>query len=166
MISKRAEVYARALFALCPENELLDQLQELAHAFKEEEKSFFLSPLVSRQEKKQIVKDSLEGLPPLVRNFLFVLIDRKALALLPQITEAFKKLLNESLRQEEGHVISKEPLPLEEKTRLEAALKPFFKKTVRLEQQTAPFIGGFYIKAGDYVFNDTIQFHLKKFQGG
>lgn len=166
MISKRAEVYARALFALCPEKELLNQLQELAKAFKEKEKSFFLSPLVSKQNKKQIFKDSLKNLSPLVKNFLFVLIDKKALALLPQITEAFKELLNDSLGQIEGYVVSKESLLLEEKARLEAALKPFFKKTVRLEQKTTSLIGGFYIKAGDYVFNDTISFHLKKFQGG
>lgn len=166
MISKRAEVYAKALFALCPERELLNQLQELAHVFREEEKAFFLSPLVSKQYKKKIFRDSLKNLPSLVKNFLFVLTDKKALALLPQITEAFKKLLNESLGQVEGHVISKGPLSLEGKTHLETALKPFFKKTVQLEQKTASLIGGFYIKAGDYVFNDTIQFHLKKFQGG
>ena len=166
MISKRAGIYAQGLFALAPEKTVLDQLQELSLALQAKEKEFFLSPLIPKKEKKQILTQSMKNLPSLIKNFLFILIDRKALSLLSEITKAFRELLNESLGQVEGEVFSKEPLSLEEKTQLEAALKPLFKKNLLLKQKTKPFIGGLYIKAGDYIFNDTIQFHLKKFQGG
>ena len=166
MISKRAEVYAQCLFELCSEKALQDQLEELSLAFQGKERTFFLSPLISQKEKKKILAHSLTKLSPLLKNFLFVLTDKKALALLPQIKEAYQKILNESLDQVEGEVVSKQPLSIEEKKQLEEALKPILKKTPLLRQKQKSLIGGFYIKVGDYIFNDTIQFHLKRFQGG
>ena len=166
MISRRAEIYAQGLFALSPDKAVLDQLKELSLVFQSKEKEFFLSPLISKKEKKQILSKSMKNLPSLMKNFLFILIDRKALSLLPEITQAFRELLNESLGQVEGEVLSREPLSLAEKNQLEETLKPLFKKNLLLKQKAKPFIGGLYIKAGDYIFNDTIQFHLKKFQGG
>ena len=91
------------------------------------------------------------------------MVQRKALALLPEIKEAFGELLNESLGRLDGLLYSTRTQAEEEKHQLEKALEPFFKKTLRLKQIVKPLIGGVYIKAGDYVFNDTVLFHLKKF---
>ena len=167
MISRRAKIYARALFELAEEKQaVLDQLHELSEAFKAPEARVFFSPLISFEKKKAVLKDSLKDLPWSLKNFLFILVQRKALVLLPEIREAFRELLNDSLGRLDGLLYSSQALDEEEKTRLEKALEPFFKKTLRLKQETKPLIGGFYIKAGDYIFNDTVSFHLNKFFKG
>lgn len=164
MISRRAKIYARALFELAAEKQaVLDQLKELAQAFKAPETRVFFSPLISFEKKKAIIEDSLKDLPGSLKNFLFILIQRKALVLLPEIKDSFRELLNDSLGRLDGLLYSNRPLDEAEKTHLEKALEPFFKKTLRLKQTIKPLVGGVYIKAGDYVFNDTISFHLKKF---
>ena len=174
-ISSRAEIYAEALFSsLSPKNpesleQTLQQLQELsaalAGASSGRERDFLLSPVLSAQVKKQaFLGVSLSS--ALVKNFLFVLIDNDAVHLLPQITEAFRNLLNNRLDAEEGEIVSAAPVSIEEKSRLEEALKVFCnKKSLRLQQKTDPsLIGGVFIRTRDFLVNDALSFHLKQFE--
>ena len=154
---------------------VLQQLQELSAALASpgaspggspgRERDFLLSPVLSAQVKKRAF-DGVSLSSPLVKNFLFVLIDNDAVCLLPQITEAFRNLLNNRLDAEEGEIVSAAPVPIEEKSRLEEALKVFCnKKSLRLQQKIDPsLIGGVFIRTRDFIVNDALSFHLKQFE--
>ena len=165
-ISERAEIYARTLFELTPREETLKHIQTVKKALTDPRLEEFLkSPLVSRKKKKEILKPVLKGIPDLERNFIFLLVDRGVTELLGEIGEMFQHLLNDKFSRVQGEVISPHPLSPEEKTSLEKGLEKHLKKKVCLEQKTSSSpIGGLYVKVGDFVFNDTLGFHLKTFQ--
>ncbi len=48
---------------------------------------------------------------------------------------------------------------------IEKSVGSFFKKKVDLEsRQDTNLMGGLYVKVGNYIFNDTLECHLKKFK--
>lgn len=165
-ISERAEVYARTIFELNSQEETLKHIQRVEKALTDSQVEDFLkSPLVSRKQKKEILKSVLKDVPELEKNFIFLLVDRGVTGLLGEIGEMFQKLLDDKLSRIQGEVVSPQPLSPEEKTTLEAGLEKYLKKKVSLEEiVSSTHIGGLYVKVGDFVFNDTLDFHLKTFQ--
>ena len=165
-VSERAEVYARTLFELTPREETLTHIRIVEVALTDSKVEDFLkSPLVSRKEKKEVLKKVLVEMPELERNFIFLLADRGVTGLLGEIGDMFQQLLDEKFSRIQGEVISPHPLSSEEKTSLEKGLETYLKKKVSLKETvSSEHIGGLYVKAGDYVFNDTLDFHLKTFQ--
>ena len=165
-VSERAEVYARTLFELTPEEGTLERIQTIEKALAEPRLEEFLkSPLISRGEKKRILKFVLKGIPDLERNFIFLLADRGVTGLLDEIREMFQHLLNNKFSRVQGEVLSPHPLSSDEKALLEKGLEKHLKKKVYLEEKASSRnIGGLYIKVSDFVFNDTLGFHLKTFQ--
>ena len=165
-ISERAEVYARTLFELTSKEETLKHIQTIERALADSQVEDFLkSPLVSRKEKKEILKSVLKEVPDLERNFIFLLADRGVTDLLGEIGDMFRQLLNDKLSCVQGEVISSHPISSEEKASLEKGLEKHLKKKVSLEEKvSSKHIGGLYVKVGDFVFNDTLDFHLKTFQ--
>ena len=165
-ISERAEVYARTLFELTPREETLERIQTIEKALADSQVEEFLqSPLVSREEKKAILKSALKEMPGLERNFIFLLADRGVTGLLDEIGEMFQHLLNDKFSRVQGEVVSSHPLSSGEKASLEKGLEKYLKKKVYLKEKTSSdHMGGLYVKVGDFVFNDTLGFHLKTFQ--
>ena len=165
-ISERAEVYARTLFELTPKEETLKSLRVIEKALADSQVEDFLnSPLVSRKEKKEILQSVLKDISDVERNFIFLLVDRGVTGLLGEIGEMFRQLLNDKLSRIQGEVVSSHPLSSEEKASLEKGLEKCLKRKVFLKEiVSSEHMGGLYIKVGDFVFNDTLDFHLKTFQ--
>ncbi|MBV9802265.1 MAG: F0F1 ATP synthase subunit delta, partial [Solirubrobacterales bacterium] len=77
-----AQVWARALFAVAKEHDLLDTVRDQLRAFAEalnENRDlmvFFFSPYFSTEEKKDGLKRAVSGGEPVLMNFLEALIER------------------------------------------------------------------------------------------
>ena len=78
-----AQVYARALFEVAQEQDLLDELHEqlgqFADAVHEDRQLaiFLFSPYFSGQEKKDGLERAIEGAEPVFMNFLETLVERR-----------------------------------------------------------------------------------------
>ena len=92
-------------------------------------------------------------------------MERRLLSLSFEMREAYKNLLNQKSNTLQGTVLSARPLKTDQIKKLGESLKGFFKKEVELEsREDASLMGGFRVRAGGYVFDDTFAFHLKSFQ--
>lgn len=167
MISKRALVYAKSLFAISPEFSSLKELETFQAVLNEPLVfKFFDSPLIGFEKKRQILLNDLgKSFSPVLINFLSLLVERKLLFLFSEIKKAFENLLNEKENKLQGEVFSSTDLDSKQKSKLEVSLKSFFKKTIKLKDKKVPeLIGGVYVRAGGYIFNDSLSFHLNKFK--
>ena len=166
MISKRAFVYASSLFNVSSEAETLNQLQIASVLLKEKSVfNFFSSPSIEFKEKKHLLAEAFKDSPPFFKNFLFLLVERKLLSLFSEMQEAFQNLLNQKQNKVQGEIFSVRKLDSKEKEDLKKSLASFFKKEITLQENQDPsLVGGLYVRAGEYVFNDTLSFHLKNFK--
>lgn len=166
MISKKSQTYAQALFELESSKELSRQLEALSDIFKAPEVlDFFLSFTVSKEDKKHILNSALKQTSPLLKNFFLVLLDNRAFSLLPQIASAYRKLMEEKDNLCTGTIYSLHPVSIEQKKEIEKQLQKFFNKKLALNQkEDKSLLGGLYIKAGGFIFNNTVKHHLKQFK--
>lgn len=168
MISKRAEIYSEALFSLQSEAVLLESLKVFSAVISEPPTSeFFNSSIIPVEDKKQILQEILKSgsSSKELKNFLFILLDKKAISLLPEITENYQKLFDEKNLIATGTIYSSQILSPEEKTRVEKSIEKFLNKKVDLqEKQDKSLIAGLYVKVAGYVIDDTIGSHLNKFK--
>jgi F-type H+-transporting ATPase subunit delta len=81
-VEEIAQVYARSLFEVADDQDILDdvreQLGQFADALNENRdlSVFFFSPYFSTEEKKDGLKRAIEGAEPVFMNFLEALIER------------------------------------------------------------------------------------------
>src|SRR5918996_4865153 len=96
-----AEVYARALFEVAKENDVLDRVHdeigEFANALDEDRnlQVFLFSPYFSSEEKKQGVKRIVSDADPRFLNFLELLAERHRMPALFRIRRAYDALWRE-----------------------------------------------------------------------
>ena len=166
MISRRSQNYGQALFESEASEEMFKQLREISGIFMEPEiMDFFLSFTVSKENKKNILHNSLKHSSPLLKNFFLILLDNKAFSLLPQIVSAYGKLVEERDNVCTGTVYSPHPLSKEQTKDIKNLLQRFFNKRLELNQkEDRSLIGGVYVEAGDYVFDGTVKYYLKHFK--
>src|SRR5918911_580067 len=93
-----ADVYARALFEVAKENDVLDrvhdELRQFAEALDEDRnlQVFLFSPYFSSEEKKQGVRRIVSDADERVLNFLELLAERHRMPALFRIRRAFDSM--------------------------------------------------------------------------
>ncbi len=167
-----AESYAKALrncFEKGQEEDFLQVFEDLkkwAEVLNSAKaKRFFLSPVISLEIKKAVLKKVFNSFDfkALSQRFLFVLLEKKRWNILGDIL----KKLSEKEEDKKGlvRVEVETALPLSSGLRAELvkSLKNFFQKKILLkEKPPSPALkGGIRIKAKGLVFDDTLSFHLK-----
>ncbi len=76
-------------------------------------------PLITRERKKELLHQIFEGrVQPVVEHFLFLLIENDRPAILPDVGEQFKRLLDEHRREIDGEAVSAVPLTALRKSKL------------------------------------------------
>ncbi|MDR1774257.1 MAG: F0F1 ATP synthase subunit delta [Clostridioides sp.] len=164
MIDIVARRYADALFQIGEEdnltgklykemNDIIDIIQssnELNKALK--------SPLVSRQEKKNLLRAILRGQANnYVQNFLFVLVDKDRMSSLINISEAYKELLNKKNNVLEGKVITAIALDNKEIEELQLKLSSKYNKNIVLENIVDEnILGGVLVRLGNEEIDGTV----------
>jgi ATP synthase F1 delta subunit len=93
-----AEVYARSLFEVAQEHELLDVIREQLGQFADALNSnrqvaiFFFSPYFSTQEKKDGLQRMVQDAEPVMMNFLEALLERHRMPAIFRIRTRFNEL--------------------------------------------------------------------------
>lgn len=167
-LSKR---YAQALVEIGQEKDSLDkygQDVEAINGLMEESKDFrelLINPVFPKEDKKSVAGSVLDKLnvDPMVRNFVYLLIDRKRIEQLPGIEDAYNGLVDAIRGITRAQVTSAQPLSETELGQVTDALSKISGKKVIVTTGVEPsYIGGLTAKVGDMVFDGTIRTQLNQ----
>jgi F-type H+-transporting ATPase subunit delta len=161
-----AQRYARALFeaarAAGEAEQVRQELSEAGRKLREHEGSF-AHPLLPAEEKRLIVKQALGQITKTAENFFGLLISKKRWGLLPSVTAAYERALDEANGIVRAQVRAALPLADAEKDKLRQGLEKFTGKKVQLEVREAPeLIGGFTVRMGDWVLDSSFSHALTR----
>jgi F-type H+-transporting ATPase subunit delta len=171
VVSKVAEPYAEALLDLAKSNDALKETtndmnivsQFLANS--NDLKKFLANPLITRDAKKNVVKDILgEQIDPNTLKFLMLLIDRNRIALLDGVAQKFLELSYKQESIEVAKVISSVQLSAQQQKNLAEKLKVITgAKQIKLALKVDPqLIGGFTVEIGSKFIDTSIKGQLKQ----
>src|SRR5581483_4141599 len=121
------------------------------------------TPAIPNSRKRAVMGQLLQrlGASPLIRNFLFVVIDHRRIALISEIREAFEHKLDERLGLVRAEVSSAAPLTPSQSAGLEAELSRLTGKRMRLRFKVDPsLVGGVVARIGSTVYDGSVRGEL------
>lgn len=127
-------------------------------------KGVLLSPAVSPAKKRSIVGRFAESVPfsRLIRNFFFLIIDRRRTDILGEIGEAFETALDQRMGVVRAEVQSAAPLSRQQQEELQQELSRVAKKRVRCHFSVDPqLIGGVVARIGSTVYDGSVRTQLE-----
>jgi F-type H+-transporting ATPase subunit delta len=162
-----AERYASALFEVSKKKGLQDEIDaHLALAkglFDDRAFTRLLgSPKILIDVKMEILRKGLEGVvDPLVLRLFELLLIRKRISQLPEISTSFTRLLEESKNIVRAQVRTAVPLGAEIEKKLQESLEGITGKKILIEKVVDDnLIGGVLVKMGDQLLDSTIRTRL------
>jgi F-type H+-transporting ATPase subunit delta len=174
MASAVANRYARALVdvvmapgsALKPED-AVTQLRAVDAIIREspELRTALATPAIQNSRKRAVMAKLLgkAGGSPLVRNFTYVLIDHRRIAIVGEIREAFELQLDERLGFARAEVTSAAPLDQRVGVNLESELSRLTGKRMRLRFEVDPaLLGGVVARIGSTVYDGSLRGELRQ----
>lgn len=168
-----AQRYAAALADVALEQGAAEKLKKelavFANLFEESAdlRNFFASPAISHASKHGVIEKLVArlGASKPLRNFLFVIVDHRRAAMLPQIREAFEALLYARLGIAEAQVTSAAELSADEKAELQRALERRTGKRIEARYATDPaLIGGAVVRIGSTIYDGSVREQLNRLQ--
>lgn len=120
---------------------------------------FLGSPQVRLPDKRKLLEQALEKrCLRSVATFADLLLRKKRLGLLPEITDQFEALVEQAQGIRRAHVVSATPLAEAERTRLHATLESWTHSKVKLTTEVdASVLGGALVRIGDRVVDRTVR---------
>jgi F-type H+-transporting ATPase subunit delta len=174
MTSAVASRYARALVdvvtapgsPLKPEDAVA-QLRAVDAIFQEslELRNAMLTPAIQNSRKRAVMAKLIEeaGGSTLIRNFTYVLIDHRRIAIIGEIREAFELQLDERLGFVRADVTSAAPLDHRLGANLESELSRLTGKRMRLRFDVDPaLLGGVVARIGSTVYDGSVRGELRQ----
>jgi F-type H+-transporting ATPase subunit delta len=167
-----ASRYARALVDLVlrpgaglEPHAAIDQIRGIETAIRSsaELRNVLLSPAVAPARKRAVIARLAAslGIAPLVRNFLFVVIDHRRTDLLDEIREAFETLVDERLGVVRADVTSARTLSPGQQRELQEQLSRLTGKQVRMEYAVDPnLLGGVSARIGSTIYDGSVRGQL------
>jgi F-type H+-transporting ATPase subunit delta len=166
--TRYAKALADAVLAPASHTEPAQALTEL-RAFEQmvdsspELRNVLLSPAVPTVRKRAVIARLAPAVPlsPLVRNFLFVVIDRRRGGLLGEMAAAFESALDERTGIVRVEVRSAVPLDASQQAALGQELSKIANKQVRCEFFVDPtLIGGVVARMGSTLYDGSVRTQL------
>lgn len=164
-----AQRYAQALFEIANETSLDSfdtELRELTQIIEEHEEitQVLYHPHIPLSEKKSLINKLFEGqVSETLRNFLFLLIDRRRQNFLKPIQQEFARMSDEARQIVEAKVVSATPLSDGQVERLKNGLARLTGKNIRLVSELRPeLIGGALVQVGDRVIDGSVAHALNR----
>jgi F-type H+-transporting ATPase subunit delta len=162
-----AKRYAKALFQLAVEQNVLDAVQAdaehlaglLAHS---EELAKITGPyLITIEGRKKNLRALFEGrMHPLLLRFLLFLSDKRRFEAIIDILEEFRALCDERKNILNIRIVSAQPLSQGQVDEISKRMASRFTKTIRAAAKVDPsLLGGFQVHVGDVVYDYSID-HL------
>lgn len=170
-VAKIAEPYAEALLELATTKSSLKETtndmnivsQFLANS--SDLKKFLGNPLITREAKKNVLKDVLEEqISASSLKFLMLLVDRGRIAFLDKIAQKFLELSYKKDAIEIAKVTSSIALSAQQQKDLAEKLKVLTgAKQIKLALRVDPkLIGGFTVEIGSKLIDTSVRGQLKK----
>lgn len=167
-----ARRYAQALFELLDHSTIeatRGTLTALGQAMEESAqlRHVVASPAFGVEDKIAVLTalgDKL-GCPPASQAFLGQLVKKSRVGFLPEIADAFGKLVDQSKRTQPVTVSSATVLPQAEQDRIRTRLRDTLKREVDVTFETDPsHLAGLQIHIGSRVVDSTVQGRLRDLQ--
>jgi F-type H+-transporting ATPase subunit delta len=172
-VSEIASRYARALFDLADEQDLLDDIaSDLAQLMAMVEQSSDLqrllrSPILGRDEQGQAMAGILEAMEanPLTRRFVGLIARNRRLFVLTDIIRGYLDELARRRGEITAEVTAPKALSESQTTALRDALQRKLGGTVTIDASIDPsMIGGLIVKIGSQMINTSLRTQLNKMQ--
>ncbi|MDA1476683.1 F0F1 ATP synthase subunit delta [Bacillus changyiensis] len=168
-VSKR---YAAALFEIALESKIVNQIEEELIVIKQlfsdhKELGIVLGhPKVPADQKKKILKDSLETVSTAVLHTLYLLIDRSRTSIVPDLVDEYIKKANLYRKTEDAIVYSVKPLSESEITSFSQVFaKKVGATSLRVRNEVKPdLIGGVKIRIGNRIFDGSVSGKLARIE--
>ena len=164
-----AQVWARALFEVAKEHDLLDEVREQLGAFADalnENRDlmvFFFSPYFSTQEKKDGLKRAVTGAEPVFTNFLEALIERHRMPALFRIKARYEVLWEDERDLLPVEVTSAVELDKATISSIGERIGEQTKRTVELSSKVDPdILGGIVLRVGNVILDASIRNRLEQ----
>ena len=164
-----AEVYARSLFEVAQEHDVLDdvhdQLGEFTDALDEnrELQVFFFSPYFSSQEKKEGIGKVVDGADERLVRFLELLAERHRMPVLFRIRRVFDQLWAEENKLLPVTITSAVELDEDTVKRIGKRIEEQTGRRVELSATVDPdVIGGLSMRVGNMILDSTVRSRLER----
>lgn len=169
LVAKR---YALALFQLAKEHQLLEQVEVEIRVVKDvfannpDMNAVLKSPKLSKEKKKEILKEVFASASPYVQNTLMILIDAHREDEIPEVAEGFIELANEERGVADAKVYSVRPLTDPEREALSLSFaKKVGKKSLRIENIVdSNLLGGIKLRIGNRIFDGSLRGKLDRLE--
>lgn len=141
----------------------LDRVSTLYAA--DELAELFKNPKFDAAARKQVLSELLKRVmvSPICRNFLFLLVDRNRIGILPEIVEAFHGLADARAGRVRARVTVASRLSEPDVARLRTVLQKTTGKQVVVDQVEDPaIIGGIITKIDDKIYDGSIRAQLER----
>jgi F-type H+-transporting ATPase subunit delta len=164
-----AQVYARALFEVASEQDMLDRVHDELGAFADamggsrELMSFFFSPYFSVTEKKAGLERAVTGASPAFENFLQALIERHRMPAIFRIRTDFNALWDEARKLLPVQIISAIALEESEVRSLGDRIGRQVDRDVQVSAEVDPdILGGVVLRVGNVILDASIRNRLEQ----
>jgi len=163
--------YAGALADVALASGRAETLRQEVRSFVELEaasadlRNFLDSPAVSREAKQDLLGKLVVrmGASSELRNFLFVLVDNRRTALLPEIAREFETTLLQRLGVAEASVTSARELSAPQKQKLAGTLESVTGKKIEARYAVDPMlVGGLVVRIGSTVYDGSVRAQLER----
>ena len=170
-IGKIVEPYAEALLELANSSGSLKETTNDMNIVSQflvnssDLKKFLGNPLVTREAKKNVIKDILgEQIDKKTLTFLMLLVDRGRIAILGNIAQRFLELSYKSDSIQIAKIISSVQLSAEQQKNIAEKLKTITgAKQIKLALKVDPtLIGGFTVEIGSKLIDTSIRGQLNQ----
>ena len=164
-----AQVWARALFEVAKEHDLLDQVRDQLGAFADalsENRDlmvFFFSPYFSTEEKKDGLGRAVSDGEPVLMNFLEALIERHRMPAIFRVKARYEVLWEDERDLLPVEVTSAVELDKATVGSIGDRIGEQTKRTVELSSKVDPdILGGLVLRVGNVVLDASIRNRLEQ----
>jgi len=164
-----ARVYARSLFEVAQERDLLDvireQLGQFVDALNENRElaTFFFSPYFSSKEKKEALQRTLDGAEEIFTSFLELLIEEHRMPAIFRIRERYEALWDEVKRLLPVEITSAVELDEETVGAIGDRIREQTGQSVeRSSHVDSAILGGIVLRVGNSILDASIRNRLNQ----
>jgi F-type H+-transporting ATPase subunit delta len=168
-VEEIAQVWARALFEVAKEHDLLDEVREQLGEFVDaldenrELAVFFFSPYFSTEEKKDGLNRAVTGADSVLMNFLEALIERHRMPVIYRIRTRYEEMWEDERDLLPVTVTSAVPLDPGTVSHIGERIGEQTKRTVELSSNVDPdILGGIVLRVGNVILDASIRNRLEQ----
>lgn len=164
-----AKRYAKAFYDIAAEEQnyegYYNELKSFASLVEESKalREFLANPVFDQSEKKAVVEQILARvrMSPMTANFLRLLVDKKRINIIGEITESYRQLMDNKLRRVRVSVKTAFPMDGDIAANLKQRIAEMTGKEVEMTiEEDRSLIGGVVVRVGDTLYDGSIKTQL------